>query len=85
MSTTFNTAPPPPDHFVPRPEEIHRITAALLNPGEQRTVAETTTLQGSGGFGKTTLAQYICNTPQIESAFPDGILRLDIGQTPNLT
>lgn len=75
----FNTAPRP-DHFIPRPAEIRQIIVALLTLGEQRTVAVTTTLQGGGGFGKTTLAQHVCNIWQIETAFPDGILWLEIGQ-----
>ena len=80
----FNTAPPP-DNFILRPDEINQLLTPLLNPTEPRLVAMTTALQGGGGFGKTTLAQHICHLPQVVAAFPDGILWLEIGQTPNLS
>src|SRR5690606_19054551 len=68
---------PPPD-FVPRPVEYEQLIAYLLGDGSQ-TVAITATLKGAGGFGKTTLAQAICQDPRIREAFPDGILWVTIG------
>jgi hypothetical protein len=80
----FNTAPPPPDTFVPRPDEVNQLLSSFLNFTEPRTVATVTTMEGGGGFGKTTLAQHICYLPEMEAAFPDGILWLAIGQSPQL-
>ena len=79
-----NTAPHPPDNFVPRPEILEQITAILLVADQVQPVALTTALQGGGGFGKTTLAQYVCHMPEIEAAFPNGILWVTIGQNPQV-
>ena len=70
---------PPPDDFVQRPQEYDQLINLLL-AGDEPTVAITATLQGAGGFGKTTLAQAICHDERIRDAFPDGILWTTIGE-----
>ncbi len=81
----INTAPPLPDHFVERPTEFIQLINHLLNEiTAKKTVAITTALQGGGGFGKTILAQAICHHPQVQATFPDGILWIELGQTPDL-
>ena len=68
----------PPDDFVQRPQEYEQLITYLLADNRQA-VAITATLQGAGGFGKTTLAQAICHDERILEAFPDGILWTTIG------
>mgnify|MGYP002712995940 CR=1 FL=1 len=68
----------PPNDFVQRPQEYDQLIEYLLTKDKQ-TVAITATLQGAGGFGKTTLAQAICHDERILDAFPDGILWATIG------
>lgn len=80
---TLNTAPPPPENFIPRPTEFNQLLELLLNPANRRTLALTTALQGGGGFGKTTLAQALCHNEAVQKAYPL-ILWLDLGETPSL-
>jgi hypothetical protein len=57
----LNTAPHPPDNFVPRPELFEPIATTLLATDQSQPVALTTALQGGGGFGKTALSQALCH------------------------
>jgi hypothetical protein len=66
-------------NYVPRKEELIKIKGLLLNE-ENNSISITTTLQGSGGFGKTTLAIALCNDDDIINAFTDGILWVTLGQ-----
>ena len=68
------TAPNLPRNFVPRPRELGRIIANLLDSKKQDSVAIPITLQGSGGFGKTALAIAACHDEDVRLAFGDGIL-----------
>jgi ATP-dependent protease Clp ATPase subunit len=36
-----------------------------------------------GGYGKTTLANYLCRDPEVRFEFTDGILRVEIGKERN--
>jgi predicted ATPase len=54
----------------------------LLNRESNQTTAITTALRGAGGFGKTTLASALCHDPDIQAAFPDGILWVELGEHP---
>ncbi|GLI02915.1 NB-ARC domain-containing protein [Phytohabitans aurantiacus] len=66
-----------------RPIDRPELTAALLNKLAGRpggTVAVTTALHGAGGFGKTTLASYVCSRSEVRELFPGGLLWITIGQ-----
>ena len=41
-------------------------------------------LQGMGGIGKSVIARALCDDPDVQDAFPGGILWAALGQTPNL-
>ena len=41
-------------------------------------------LHGMGGIGKSVLARALCDDPEVQAAFPDGILWATLGQTPDL-
>ncbi|MFI5952668.1 NB-ARC domain-containing protein [Cryptosporangium sp. NPDC051539] len=63
---------------VDRPVLVDGLLAALVNdpPG---TVA-VTAVYGTGGFGKTTLAQMVCAQPEVRERFPGGILWVTLGE-----
>lgn len=70
---------PPLDRLVDRPELSRRLISALTAP-EVSEVGLTTALQGAGGFGKTSLAAWVCHRPEIERQYPGGLLWVTIGQ-----
>jgi WD40 repeat protein len=89
LPTGINTAPRPTVAFVNRPAELEALIALLLEargqPKDASTMALTTAFRGGGGFGKTTLAKAVCHDPRVRAAFPDAILWIDLGETPDLT
>jgi hypothetical protein len=62
---------PPLDRMVERPELGDRLIAALTAPGAAE-VGLTTGLAGAGGFGKTTLAAWVCHRPRSTAATRGG-------------
>src|SRR5215510_2810648 len=75
-------APDPPKNFVERPGELAALKAQLLDD-KGDAVATTVALRGAGGFGKSALANYLCHDPDIQEAYVDGILHVEIGEQPN--
>src|SRR6266705_2663950 len=79
-----------PPNFVERSDVIKVVREKLL--GDAPTVALTSALQyikpnalhGMGGIGKTVIARALCDDPTVQAAFPDGILWVTLGQTPEL-
>ena len=72
-------APEPPADFVPRPTEFEALKRQLLAPETKDAVAITAALRGAGGYGKTTLARALAHDPDIEEAYFDGILWVELG------
>jgi len=72
-----------PEDFVPRPAEYHALKEAVLSMRGGTAVGVTTALRGAGGYGKTTLANYLCRDPEVRFEFTDGILRVEIGKERN--
>src|SRR5579859_3636812 len=76
-----------PIHFVPREALITDLRLALL--GDSSSVALTadkpkpTALHGMGGIGKSVMARALCDLPEVQAAFPDGILWAVLGQNPS--
>ncbi|WP_322769738.1 DUF4062 domain-containing protein [Frankia sp. Cr1] len=70
---------PPLDRLVERPELGSRLVAALAAPGAGE-VGLTTGLAGAGGFGKTTLATWVCHRPETRRRYPGGLLWVTVGQ-----
>ncbi len=68
-----------PQGFVPGRDEERLLRDALT--GDHRSVV----LTGSGGFGKTCLAEWAVNQEPIRQAFPDGIIWIELGTEPNLS
>jgi hypothetical protein len=70
---------PPLDRMVERPDVGDRLVAALVPPGAME-VGLTTGLHGVGGFGKTTLATWVCHHAEINRCYEGGLLWVTIGQ-----
>jgi len=85
----LSNVPNLPPNFLPRPDELKAIKAAVLVSTNQ-SVAVTGTahrvgVQGMGGIGKSVLTAAIAQDEEVRRAFPDGVLWVTLGQTPMLT
>ncbi|WP_343446292.1 NB-ARC domain-containing protein [Micromonospora schwarzwaldensis] len=66
-----------------RPVDRPDLTAELIGylmEGSGTAVGVTTALHGAGGFGKTTLATYVCSGQALRERFPGGLLWVTVGQ-----
>lgn len=66
--------------FVDRPRLMSDIMDLIVGV-ESGAVALTTVLEGTGGFGKTTLAEEVCRRSQQSMLFPGGILWVTLGES----
>ena len=79
-----------PATYVPRPEVLAEIKGVLLAPAADGAATALTSaikmdaLQGMGGIGKSVIARALCDDPDVQDAFPGGILWATLGQAPNL-
>jgi hypothetical protein len=74
-------APEPPADFVQRFVEFAALKQKLLDP-KGDAVAITAALRGAGGYGKTTLAKALAHDPDVQDAYFDGILWVELGEKP---
>jgi WD40 repeat protein len=74
-------APEPPVDYVQRPVEFDALKQQLLD-AKGDSVAITAALRGAGGYGKTTLAMALAHDPDVEEAYFDGILWVELGESP---
>src|SRR5215471_13958116 len=74
-------APQPPPDFVQRAVEFDALKKQLLD-AEGDAVAITAALRGAGGYGKTTLAKKLAHDPDIQDAYFDGVLWVELGEKP---
>jgi hypothetical protein len=75
-------APEPPVDFVRRPGEFQALKAKLLD-SKGDAVAISAALKGAGGYGKTTLAKALAHDPDIQDAYFDGVLWVELGEKPD--
>ena len=73
LTETLPTAPAPPEHFVGREGELARLAGALTRAERPQAI---TALQGSGGIGKTALAQMLA--AQLQDHFRGGVFWADL-------
>ena len=71
-----------PEHYVPREEYLAPLRQALLSDGAA--ALGIVGVRGMGGIGKSVLAAALAHDPQVQAAFPDGVVWLPIGREPNL-
>src|SRR5271166_913561 len=69
-----------PDGFVPRPAEYAALKSRVLAAPTDKDLALTVALRGAGGYGKTTLTNFLCRDVDVRFEFTDGILRVEIGK-----
>jgi len=84
----LSNVPELPPHFLPRPNDLQAIKAALLEadkPVAITGIARKVGLQGMGGIGKSVLAATLARDEEVRRAFPDGVFWLTLGQEPALT
>jgi hypothetical protein len=70
-----------PRTFVPRPDELKKLREAVLFSKKTPQKIE---LFGPAGAGKTALAACLANEEGISAAFPDGVVWITMGSSPNL-
>lgn len=72
-------APDMPPSFVPRADLASQLIP-LLTAESSSGVGMSTALRGAGGFGKTTMAAWLCHQPEVLDRFPDGVLWVELDQ-----
>lgn len=71
--------PDPPRTYVQREREYQELRGLLLDKERRDPIAITTSIQGGGGFGKSTLAKALCHDEDVYHAFTDGIAWVELG------
>lgn len=78
-----------PPHFLSRSADLDALKGSVLLDIQKPVVVTGTArrvgLHGMGGIGKSVLAAALARDCEIRRAFPDGVLWVTIGQSPNLT
>ena len=69
--------------IVERPAVYKRLRTEVLGAGRDPE-GLVTALHGTGGFGKSTLVIQLCNDESIQREFVDGLLWVELGETPDL-
>lgn len=78
--SNYRSMAPPSQGFIHR-KEYDRVVEALCTENPHGSaVGITTALRGAGGFGKTALAQAVCQDERIRKKYPDGILWTTMGE-----
>jgi tetratricopeptide (TPR) repeat protein len=80
---------PLPDHYIVREKPLNDARAAICADAVRPTVfsapPNATAVYGMGGVGKSTLATALVQDCQVRRHFKDGILWIEVGQTPSVT
>jgi WD40 repeat protein len=72
-----------PEGFVPRAAEGQALMESLVSSNAGSVALASTAVRGTGGFGKTTLAVWVCGRAEVRVAYPDGVLWIAVGQDPS--
>ncbi|MCU7723815.1 NB-ARC domain-containing protein [Actinoplanes sp. KI2] len=71
-------APPLTDHLIARPDVTDRLLRLVCADADEP--VGITGVHGTGGFGKTTLAKWLCHQPETRRRFPGGLLWVTLGE-----
>jgi hypothetical protein len=61
---------------------LHQQVLDAFRSDAGSTVGVTAAVRGTGGFGKTTLAEMVSADPRVRDTFPGGILWVEVGNAP---
>lgn len=81
LAATFHTPELPLTYQYNRREFKDAKKALLAQNTDPARLAITTSIYGTGGYGKTTLAQELCSDEEVRASFPGGIYWLQFGIT----
>jgi len=70
-----------PEGFIKRPTLFKEICNHLID-GNGNPIPSIVALCGAGGYGKTSMALYVCHDDEIQTVFNDGILLVRLGEDP---
>ena len=73
-----------PPHFLPRPDDLEPLKAAVLADVDTGTTHKVG-VQGMGGIGKSVLTAALARDDEVRHAFSDGVLWVTVGREPALT
>ena len=77
-----------PPHFLPREEQLNPLKNKVLADTNQPVAitaqSRSVGVQGMGGIGKTVLATALARDEEVRRAFPDGVIWITFGQTPQI-
>jgi transcriptional regulator with XRE-family HTH domain len=76
-------APPLPQFFVDRPEQLHDVKELMVRENPPGTLV-VSAIYGLGGIGKSVLASALAHHSEIQERYSDGILWATLGQNPDL-
>jgi tetratricopeptide (TPR) repeat protein len=83
----LGTAPPVPDMFVGREEDLAELKGRLRRAAEGKVLVPVqilTAVHGWPGVGKTTVAAALAHDEEIRRMFPDGVLFYSLGRDPDV-
>jgi hypothetical protein len=76
--------PPLPKAFVARREPLEALKTLILDRDKPPDTFVVSAIRGMGGIGKSVLASALARDTEIRQRFPDGIIWVPLGQTPDL-
>ena len=88
LGQLIGNVPNLPPHFLPREEELNPLKTKVLADTNQPVAitakSRSVGVQGMGGIGKTVLATALARDEEVRRAFPDGVIWITFGQTPQI-
>lgn len=70
-----------PDYYIRRETAFQSVVDSLIN--QRNNLAAISAVQGMAGIGKSVLAEAVLAACDVRRAFPDGLIRLEVGDSPD--
>jgi hypothetical protein len=80
----LDMAPPLATGHVVRRKELDTLSGLLRGGAEGSSEPQTAVLWGLAGSGKSVLAGMLCRDEQVQDCFPDGVLWVTLGSSPDI-
>ncbi|MBD0304279.1 MAG: CHAT domain-containing protein, partial [Tolypothrix sp. T3-bin4] len=88
LGQLIGDVPKLPPHFLPRDEQLNPLKKKVLGDTNQPVAitgqSHCVGVQGMGGIGKTVIATALARNEEVRLAFPDGVIWVTFGQTPQI-